>query len=247
MHRVGQRGVAARVAHRHRAAVPAAVAGRRDLADVAPFIRIGSPPHGNAAESSKVNRTSACAIAWAGAVEQRVAADERRRLAHLHREAQTGFPRRLVGRQLGAPRATSGLDAQRVDRVVPGIPEAEFARRLRERVVERKTLVGRDVELVARVRRRSSSARRERARSRRRSRASSRTACRPSTGRPAKGAPSSASAFGPHHRDAPNTRSSRRRAPRARRRRCARSIHAAVARRLRRAGDDEELGGARRE
>src|SRR5262245_53087146 len=42
-------------------------------------------------------------------LEQRTAADERRRLVELDCEAEPGLPRRLVGSELGAPRTSAGL------------------------------------------------------------------------------------------------------------------------------------------
>ena len=197
---VGQRRVGARVAHRQRAAVPAAVAGRRDLADVGAVHqdRLAAP-----GKRRGIVERRAAPAAWCGGRGlrgERVAADERRRLVHLDREAEPGLPRRLVGRQLGAPGAAAGLDAQRVDRVVAGVAQAEFAAGAGQRIVERHALVGRDVELVARDRRRSSSARRARAHGRRRFPASSRTASRPSTDRRATGGRAAPRPSGPSPR-----------------------------------------------
>ena len=128
---------------------------------------------------------------------ERVAADEGGGLVHLHRVAQSRLPRRLVGRQLRAPRAATGFDAQRVDRVVAGILQAEFGAVLPQRVVERHALVGGHVELVARAAdvahpRRADARVADVDHPRRR-----RTACRPSRDRRARSRPSSASALGP--------------------------------------------------
>src|SRR5205823_2480313 len=82
--------------------------------------------------------------------QERIAADEGNRLVERDRIRQSCFERRLVRRELGAPCAAAGLDAQCVDRVVTGVAQSEARPFAAQCVVERYALIGRDAQLVAR-------------------------------------------------------------------------------------------------
>ena len=55
---------------------------------------------------------------------QRVAAEEGDVLAQLHREAEAGHQRRMVGADVGAPGAVALFEPQRLDGAVAGVDEA---------------------------------------------------------------------------------------------------------------------------
>ena len=99
------------------------------------------------------------------------------RLSSLTANIVPGLERRLVGTELGAPGAPAGLDAQRVERVVAGVGEAERpAPRSLRAARGRRGAPSRSARRArSPARRRSSCAPRGRARGRGRSRASSRT------------------------------------------------------------------------
>src|SRR5439155_18851056 len=78
------------------------------------------------------------------------ATDERRGLVQLDRITEACLPRRFVRTELGAPRAPAGFDAQRVDRIVAGVLEAEFQTHGPERVIERQAKIGENGQLVTR-------------------------------------------------------------------------------------------------
>jgi hypothetical protein len=88
-----------------------------------------SPPQAYTAGSSKTKVSSFLRSGWPLRAAQRVLADEGLGLVQLHGEHQAGFQRRFVGPQFGAPGAAAGFDAQRVQRVVAGVAQAQVGAR----------------------------------------------------------------------------------------------------------------------
>ena len=82
---------------------------------------------------------------------QCLAPDKVRPLVHLDRVRKPCFERRFVGTELGTPGPPTGFDAQRIDRVIPGIAQGEGGPGLVQGVVQRRALVGGHVELITRA------------------------------------------------------------------------------------------------
>ena len=78
-----------------------------------------------------------------------VATEEVGLLVERDREAETGLERRVVRRDVGAPRAVALLEPERVDRPVPAGHEAVGSAGLEHRVPESDGELGRGVELPA--------------------------------------------------------------------------------------------------
>src|SRR5262249_35729274 len=121
---VGQDAVAARVTHRDRPAVLAAVTRGGELTDVLAVHqdRLTAPWKGSGfvkrKEQQSLHQSSG------SLTQKRIAAYERCRLVEPDRIAEPRFPRCLIGRKLGAPGAAARFDAQGVDGVIAGILQA---------------------------------------------------------------------------------------------------------------------------
>ena len=72
-----------------------------------------------------------------------------RRLVELDAEREARFPGRLVRAELGAPGAAALLDAQRIERVVAGVAQAEVRARFVQREVDVARHLDRHVQLEA--------------------------------------------------------------------------------------------------
>ena len=74
-----------------------------------------------------------------------------RGLVQLHANAKPGLAGRFVGPEFGAPGAAAGLDAQRVQRVVAGVAQAQVGAGLVQRQVDMARHLHRHVQLEARA------------------------------------------------------------------------------------------------
>src|SRR6185436_17274465 len=81
--------------------------------------------------------------------EERLAADEGRRLVEGDGKAEARLEGRVVGGELASPCAIGLLDTERLDGVVPGVPEPQIGTRLLERVVHTGRELHGHVELPA--------------------------------------------------------------------------------------------------
>ena len=81
--------------------------------------------------------------------QQRVAADETARFVELHREPQTRFQRRVLVGDVVAPVPVGLLDAQRIQRVVTGMDQAQSVSGSRDFIVNAGGELGRDIQFPA--------------------------------------------------------------------------------------------------
>ena len=118
--------VAPRIAQCDRSADRVAVGGRGEVADrfAVAQQRLATPEQRLAILER--HRQQAARQGLGFGVDQGLAPEEAARLVELHRPAQPGLPRRIVGRELAAPGAIGLLDAQALDRVVAHVAQAEL-------------------------------------------------------------------------------------------------------------------------